>query len=288
MNSLFQKVSQGGETLNGRLSHMQCLTGNMLKLIALAAMFFDHFCKIVLQWFIDNYWWELEQTGQLSQERFYEIYDFIRFRLYHVGTIAFPLFCFLLVEGFLHTRSRKRYMGLMGLFALISELPFDIGFFRELAERDGTFPFYWKYQNVFFTLFLGLLALSCMEHFSSQSGKQASRRKALLLQTGSAAVIALAADLIRCDYGAMGILFIAAFYVCRKNRIYQVLLFFVTHILVTNEQPSLYLFLACLIILLYNGQRGKRKWKYIPYVFYPAHITVLYLVTLVLERVIMV
>ena len=82
----------------------------------------------------------------------------------------------------------------------------------------------------------------------------------------------------RCDYGLEGILYIAAFYVCRKNRIYQVLLFLLAYMVATGNQPPLCTLLACVLILLYNGKRGKLRLKYFFYAFYPIHIIILYLI----------
>lgn len=124
----------------------------------------------------------MADNGQMSWERFREIDYFIRFDLQSIGTIAFPLFCFLLAEGFQHTRSKKRYIGLMLAFALISEVPFDIGFFSAYSRMEDTFPFYLKYQNVFFTLFLGLLTLVCLERFSCKSDLPVDRIKSAVLQ----------------------------------------------------------------------------------------------------------
>lgn len=247
-------------------------------------MFIDHFVKIIWAWLISNYLGELQQSGQLSTDRFIEIDNFIRLELGSIGAIAFSLFCFLLSEGFQHTKNRKRYIGSMLVFAFISEIPFDVGFFAYLSKREGTFPFYWKYQNVFFTLFLGLLSLEILEKISFTAEKPTDRIKSAALRIICVAAMAAVAELILCDYGSEGILYIVAFYICRKNRIYQVLLFLLTYMVMTGNQPPVCVLLACLFILLYNGKRGKIKQKYFFYVFYPAHILLFYLATLGLEK----
>ena len=266
-----------------KISKYRFITGNTLKIIAISVMLFDHFCKIVLQWLLNNYWYDLYDVGQITWEQFSEIDNFVRFDLYAIGTIAFPLFCFLLSEGFHYTKNRKKYMGLMLVFAIISELPFDLGFFNELSIESGTYPFYWQYQNVFFTLFLGLVALDCIDKFSCNPANKINRTKSILLQVVSVAAIAIIAEVIRCDYGKEGVLFVVAFYIFRKNRLYQILLFLMAYMLTTGEQPTIYTMLSCLLILLYNGKRGKLKLKYFFYAFYPVHITIFYVVTLLLS-----
>ena len=77
-----------------KIGQFQCLTGNTIKLIAVSAMFIDHFCKIVLQWLLANYWGPMMFAGDITEEHFRKIDTFIRFDLQGVGTIAFPLFCF--------------------------------------------------------------------------------------------------------------------------------------------------------------------------------------------------
>lgn len=174
----------------------------------------------------------------------------------------------------------------MLIFAIISEIPFDIGFFANYAMQEGTFPFYWSYQNVFFTLFLSLICLACVEHFSSKSELRNDRIRATALQTISVVVIAMIAEVTCCDYGLMGIIFVAVFYVCRKNRVYQVLMFLLAYMIFTGNQPTIFVLLACAILLLYNGKRGKLKLKCSVYVFYPVHILMLYFVTVILERMV--
>lgn len=283
-NTLLEKTTGCIQNFEQRISHIQFLTGNSLKVVAILTMVIDHLCKIVLQWLLSNYWGVMVDNGQMSWEQFQQIDNFIRFDLQSVGTIAFPLFCFLLSEGFRYTKNKKRYIGLMFIFAIVSEIPFDIGFFSEYSLMEGTFPFYWGYQNVFFTLFLGLLTLVCLEKLSCKSDTRTDKIKSVILQVICVAALALVAELIRCDYGMQGILFIAAFYVCRNHRIYQVLLFLLAYMGATGNQPPLCTLLACLLILLYNGKRGKLKLKYFFYVFYPAHILVLYLIQMGLGK----
>ena len=135
-----------------------------------------------------------------------------------------------------------------------------------------------------FTLFLGLLTLVFLERLSCKSEIRTEKIKSVILQVICVAALALVAELIRCDYGMQGILFIAVFYVCRNHRIYQVLLFLLAYMGATGNQPPLCTLLACLLILLYNGKRGKLKLKYFFYVFYPAHILVLYLIQIGLGK----
>ena len=89
--------------------------------------------------------------AQGRQEPLNTIYDVLR----DVGRIAFPLFIFLLTEGLAHSRNAGRYLLRLFIFALVSEVPFDLAFY-------GVFP-YWDKQNVFFTLLLGLAAICCMD-----------------------------------------------------------------------------------------------------------------------------
>ena len=286
-NSLFQKANGSIQRIEYRIRPYQFLSGSALKVIAVLAMVLDHLCKIILQWLVANYWSGMVSGGQMTLERFQQIDEFIRFRLQSIGVLAFPLFCFLLSEGFHYTRSRKRYLLSMLAFALISELPFDIAFFGRLAKLSGTFPFYFNYQNVFFTLFLGLLTLVCLEKLSSKSAARADKIRAAVLQILCAAGFAAIAELIHCDYGMQGILYIATFYVCRKHRIYQVLLFLLAYMAATGNQPPLCILLSCLLMLLYNGKRGKLKEKYFFYIFYPAHILILYFIQLMLGKFIL-
>ena len=115
------------------------------------------------------------------------------------GRLAFPIFSFLLVEGFVHTHDRRRYGIRLLIFALISEVPFDLS--RSLTPIDPT------YQNVFITLFLGYLGLCAFEGLVDQPALRIVCVLALF-------VLALAA---KCDYRGSGYAMILMLFVLRQE-----------------------------------------------------------------------
>lgn len=268
------------KTIDNKLKNIQFLTGNYLKIIACFCMVVDHFSKIPMEKILQELF-PLYLSGVLSGEQFYGLSEFRRKILFGIGSIAFPLFCFLLVEGFQHTRNRKRYVYSMLIFAFISEIPFDIGFFSMYSMDAGTFPFYLDYQNVFFTLFFGLVCLTGLEVISKRylNPEKKEKVKVLLLQVGIITAIAYVAEFLRCDYGGQGIIFISGYYIFRNSRVLQALMFLVLYMATTGNQPPMYTLIAACLPLFYNGKRGRWNAKYLFYWFYPIHIFVLYIIT---------
>lgn len=101
----------------------------------------------------------------------------VYFLLRAVGRLSFPLFCFILAEGFFHTKNRKKYQQRLFIFALLSEIPYDLAFhylpastlnsvlhLQKLSLTDFSAAF--QEQNVLFTLFLGFTAMILMENAS--------------------------------------------------------------------------------------------------------------------------
>lgn len=194
------------------------------------------------------------------------------FRL--IGRIAFPLFCYLLVQGFLHTHSVQRYAVRLAIFALISELPFDWMIFGRASLRS---------QNVYFTLLIGLLTLCALRALE----RRPSRTK--WLGMGGALILAMAlAYALRTDYDMMGVALIAALYLTRKDRYRQCALsatlflavYFLQTLALGRSMAGPLLEIACLpafaLILRCDGERRTRVGKYAFYAFYPAHMLALY------------
>ncbi len=136
------------------------ISGSTLKLIAIFTMLIDHIAATIL----DNIlrvrglegldWKNTEAVQKFYQENGSILAADTIMRL--IGRIAFPIFCFLLIEGFLHTHNKLKYAGRLALFALLSEIPFDLAFERKI--------FFFDYQNIFFTLLIGLLMMMGFEY----------------------------------------------------------------------------------------------------------------------------
>lgn len=266
-----EKIIEMHYLFENRINKWQFLSGKTLKIIAAIAMFVDHFTKTTFTTVIGR---------MLSSEQIpYKVYlqaEEIKFSvLLNIGKIAFPIYCFLLVEGFCHTRSKKKYIFSLAIFALISEIPFDLCIWHTMAQRKGTFPFYWGYQNVFFTLLLGVCALYFIDFFSRKTDTKIEKVKQICVQSIGPVVAASIAVIIHSDYDAAGVICIVLIYLTRTYRILQI----VCIVLIIGIFPlSLYGLLLCFMILLYNGKRGTIQHKYMYYAFYPLHLLILYFI----------
>lgn len=208
--------------------NIQCLDSFQLKCIAIVSMALDH-------------------TGTVL----YPSQIWLRC----LGRIAFPIFCFLIVEGFFHTHDVRRYMGRLGVFALISEIPYDLAF-------RGV-PLEYAHQNVFFTLLIGIGMVVLLERNREWPVKAVILLLAMWL-----------AVLIRSDYNFRGILLIFVFYIFHESRWLAVTAGGLWNFLYQGVIQK-YGVLSVLPLALYNGERG-RKMKYFFYIFYPAHLLLLY------------
>lgn len=177
-----------------------------------------------------------------------------------IGRLSFPIFAFLLVEGFYHTGNLRRYQLRLLAFALLSEIPYDLAFHGTVLEFGN--------QNIFFTLFLALLTLDIMENgrfpFAGGVG----------LFVGC-----LSAYLLSADYGAGGILMVLCFYILRRQRFLGWCCFFLLNMFAFHSGIQWCAVAAAVFICLYNGQKGKTlgRGKFF-YWIYPGHLLVLYMI----------
>jgi len=250
----------------------------MIKIIAVISMFIDHFHKIIIVPLYPKIWALPLFSSVFSETQLIWLDKLTKHALYGLGRLAFPLFCFLLTEGFHYTKNRKRYIGLMAIFALLSEIPFDLALYGRITRILGLYG----HQNVFFTLLLGLLALLCIDKLKPKSDKIYFKVLSVALQAVCVFITCFLASLLNTDYRFRGILFIVGFYLTRKNRLLQVITFLLLYTLTYKVLPSIFIILSCVPILLYNGERGKANLKYFFYLFYPVHLLILYLLSIVI------
>lgn len=200
----------------------------------------------------------------------------------YMGRMAFPIFAFQIAEGYFYTSNFKKYAQRLFIFALISEIPFNLFY-----NSSWIYPYH---QNVMFTLFFGLLAIKGADIFFND-------KNAKNLLKGSLAVLAatLLAAITFTDYGGMGVLTIVLFHVSKKLPFTWTLRLIGMYLLNIHYFYGLFIpielfgqtyeftvqgfaLLALIPIAMYNGKKGSDNiiLKYATYVFYPVHMLVLY------------
>lgn len=233
------------------------LSGSALKTIALICMLIDHTTHVVLA-----------NTNFASTTLFISpidnkavtIYNILRF----IGRVAFPIYCFLLVEGYKYTSNKVKYITRLGVFALISEIPFNLAVDGHLLYKG--------YQNVFFTLALGLIAIYIYDKICSKT----------MLGYILIAITIWLGNYLKADYDWHGVCFILFMYITdeyvnkdKKNRIVQGLVSMPFFLSVWRQLVSF------ILIYFYNGKRGyinNRFLKYMFYAIYPVHLIILYII----------
>jgi len=187
-----------------------------------------------------------------------------------IGRIAFPIFCFLLVEGVCHTRNPKKYLLRLAIGMVLSEIPFDLAFFR-----DGIS---WEHQNVMVTLLLGCIMVLLMN-------RSKGFWKLLWILP-----FYFGAEWLRTDYGGEGILLIAMFALVKGTKHEKwwrvagmFLLYWDFSYICRYYNLDIHLpmdrlpLLAAIPIFCYDGRKltFSRKVQWAFYLFYPVHIALL-------------
>jgi hypothetical protein len=188
-----------------------------------------------------------------------------------IGRISFPLFSYLIALGVETTRNVKNYFVRLFIFAFISQIPFS------LAVGTGMFD----YLNIFFTLSLGVLFIHSL------------KKRSLLILIPILASFLNVLNYLNFDYGVYGILLIGSMDILREDTELGIALVLLLNVsFLTQGSIQILSLLALPIILLYNNgllkitkeSKGKNPYptwrKYFFYIYYPLHLTLLYLIKL--------
>lgn len=241
------------------------MTWNVLKWVAIAAMLIDHTAAVM---------------GGLFP---FSWYDPMR----NVGRIAFPIFAYGIAQGCVYTHSARRYLGRLLLFALISEVPYQLALEQPLPPRFAT-------TNVFFTLLAGAACCQIVK-FCKSKGKHWAW--AAVVPVGA---IVLLCEILGTDYGGFGVLCILLPYLFWESKPARIIalgsVVALIYIVVSHFQgfgmplywiyapenvgsmvrETLFALAGVGLIALYNGQPGSKKGKWAFYIFYPAHLLALF------------
>ncbi len=226
------------------------MSGSLLKILACVAMVFDHIATFFPE-LVPGIGTVLFSVGGKGIS--------LGYIMNAIGRMAFPIFAFLITEGFVHTGNRRKYALNLLIFAVVSEMPFNLA-------CSGTMLY--PKQNVFFTLLLGYLGLCALENCK----KNGSRYPLWFLLA-----LFIISIFLRADYGSFGFALVIITYILRDNKI---LLGIVGSCILPSKLIG---GVAYLPIYFYNGKRGFVKngfAKYFFYLFYPLHLIILYLISI--------
>ena len=232
-----------------RIKNMKGINGAQLKYIAFASMFIDHFNKAIITPFL---------TGTGPMVIITTIFDIL-------GRIAFPIFAFMVVEGFFKTKSQWKYLRNLLIFAVISEIPYDM---FQSAEFVNT----WS-QNILWGLALGLFTIMVIDKLKDYIKKRPLWISVSLLIV---ALSSLGSMLISSDYEYYAIIIIYLYYLFYDKKL---LASGLSYLVIIKE---IYAILGFATVLFYNGEKGKQN-KIFNYLFYPVHLLIFGIIRMVFK-----
>ncbi|MCL1846143.1 MAG: conjugal transfer protein TraX [Defluviitaleaceae bacterium] len=256
-----------------------------LKIIALVAMFIDHIGIVMPEFF-----------GLSPGMNIFRV----------IGRVSFPIFVYLIAEGFRHTKSPEKFLLRLGAFAVISQIPFDLAFNAQINFLADT--------NIFYTLFLGGAAIFAYDYIARGERSEPYprhrghvSRATRSLKTGDsefpkgwrglvaflpACAFLILAEVFSADYGGYGVAFIFFMYLIKplKWRLAAMASLClwqyegtIRAIFEGHDVPAIFIWMIPVTLIpvvffaLYNGKRGPGlKWLF--YAAYPAHLLILFAV----------
>lgn len=250
MQNKLEKNTQKSVQIKNWPEKIRIFSGAQLKYLAFISMLIDHVNKALIYPNLD---------GSAGLQIISDLFDIL-------GRIAFPLFMFLLVEGYFKTRSRWKYLLYLLGFGVISEVPFDLFTTSQVFEPN--------WNNIMFTLAAVLITIWSIDTLREKM----DRLPKLLWYLASVVIVAVmcfAAMNLGLDYEHHAILIGYFMYIFHQRYILSIPFSFLS----MYKEP--WALLGFALTLTYNGKRG-RQYKIINYCFYPAHLLILGLLRLYL------
>lgn len=224
------------------------LDASKLKNIAFISMIIDHITKAFLL--------PLENNSILLNK--------INFILLAIGRIAFPIFLFLLVEGFFKTKSTIKYLRNLFIGAILSEIPFNLFLTGTIHSPK---------QNMLFTLSFCLLMLIVIDKSKKMIENKYIHFAFSILMANIFAILVIIANT---DYDYKAILITYIMYLFYNKKILSK---FLSYLVVFSKHP--FSCLGFILTLFYNGKRGKQN-KLLNYLIYPIHLLIIGIIKYIL------
>ena len=216
-----------------------------------------------------------------------------------LGRLAFPIFAFMLVEGFYKTKNRSKYLKRIFIFAVISEIPFNL---LVSTSVFGSPSIFFPYNNVLWTFGIALYMLVLFEKIKNKDNLPVT------VKIFGKIIISILAmfitHLIGSDYLEYGIMTVLVFYFFRSRKWWNfvaqvILLTWINIFLIPRYDFSFYLFgnkiyapvqsfaiFSLVFIWLYNGKQGihNKITKYMFYSFYPLHLLLIVMIYIFFKK----
>ncbi|MCQ2609771.1 MAG: conjugal transfer protein TraX [Lachnospiraceae bacterium] len=246
------------------------LDGGALRIIATASMLIDHIALMLIgNGILYGYRPDIHEVALSTPvgKKWYILYVIMR----SIGRLAFPMFCFLLVEGFIHTKNLFKYFFRLVVLAIISEIPFNL--------VCGNSLLYFERQNTIFTFVLSLFMLYIVKKVDAIRDERIQNVIKIII----VAIVCWVSYALHLDYSISGIILIFCIYFFRHDKNLRMASVFIISFLISFVEPftSFRYFgvgaLSALILFLYNDKVGylyRYRWMY--YLLYPLHLIILY------------
>lgn len=233
---------------------------NALIIIAMFTMFLDHFALTIIQnskLFGYDAGLYASAISIPEGKKWLTIYSVLR----TIGRISFPIYSFLIVEGFRKSNNVFKYILRVFILAIISEIPYDMMVFNHLYS--------FEVQNVLFTYVVALIMLSIMRVMSDWP---------VVLTIIPAIIAQMIVLFLKTDYKEWGILLIYVLYIFRNDLNVKCLLTLIITAIMTAGKYYGFGIVSVFFIFFYDGTKGYLNLKRIHYLFYPIHMLILFLI----------
>lgn len=192
-----------------------------------------------------------------------------------LGRLSFPIFAFCVAQGAFYTSNKCRYMLRMFLFAILSEIPFDLMIYGSITMRQ---------QNIMWTFLLALMSIFLADYVKEKFGPYG--RAGFVWHLFFGLLFGMAAIIYNTDYHCVGVFTVVILYVIKKigisesmqkyGSLVSVAIANILLVVLGGGAGQLYGILALVLLWFYDGTKGKKSIGKLFYIAYPMHMLLIF------------